>query len=104
MLDSLFVIFLIITVIFQIIAVYEKSIIFTMSSLIFWLVLMANSLFIEVPYTVGYLNDTGDINIISQSHSYTDYGLSALCLIFVFVNILLMIMNYTQWKEESQIP
>lgn len=104
MLDDLFVIFLVVTVVFQIIAVYEKSVIFTMTSLIFWMVLMANSLYIEVPYTIGYLNDTGNLTIITRSHVYSDYGMSALCLIFIFVNIFLMIMNYTEWREEGEMP
>ena len=45
----------------------------------FWILLMVQGLYIEVPYV-----DSSGI----QVQSYTEYGLNAFCLIFIFLNVI----------------
>lgn len=104
MLDSVFIAVFIVTVVIQLVGVYEKSIVFNMISMMFWLTLMLNSLWIEVPYWAWIENATGGINVSTGSHVYHEFGLSALFLTFIFMDIILIIVYYMDWKRKSEIP
>lgn len=104
MLDTIFALLFVVAFVLQLIAVYEKSIIFTMVSLIMWLTLMVNSLYIEVPYHVSYENATGAIATETGAHIYNEIGVSALCLGFVFINLVLLIIFFMDWKESNALP
>ena len=104
MLDSVFITVLVIAVILQIITVYEKSLVFAMLSLIFWISLMASALGIEVPYVIGNNNVTGGVNITTGSHVYAEPGMSALCLAFIMVNVILIIVYFMEFRRQDQMP
>lgn len=87
MLDSLFVALIVISFAITYISLKEKSVIFSMLGIIIWLINMGQSLLI----TDGCTN-------------YSEYGFSAFCLLFVFVHIFLLIMCYTEWRDEGEMP
>lgn len=104
MLDSIFIAIFIVALILQIIAIYEKSIIFSVLSIMFWLVLIANALYIEVPYDVAYTAVNGSVVITKGAHVYTEIGLGALFLAFVFFDIVWTIVQYMELRREREIP
>ena len=104
MLDSIFALLFVVAFVLQLISVYEKSIIFCIVSLVMWLTLMVNSLYIEVPYHVSYENVTGSIVTDTGAHVYNEFGVSALCLGFVFINLVLLIIFFLDWKESNALP
>jgi len=92
MLESLFIVMLIITVILQLYTLEKKAWVFALITLVFWMLLFASSLWIEVPYVVSYINGTGDVSILEDSHSYHEFGMSAISLGFALINIILAIV------------
>lgn len=99
MLDSIFILLFVVAFVIWILSLFEKSIIFNMISLMMWLTLMLNSLYIEIPYHVALSNTTAIINITTGAHVYNEYGISALCLGFIFVNLVTLFILYMDWKE-----
>jgi len=65
---------------------------------------MASSLGIEVPYQIGYENATGVVNITTGSHVYNDMGFSVLCLAFAFVNLILLIIYFFNYRQNARLP
>lgn len=83
MLDGVFVALLIIAFIITYISEEKESIIYSMLGFILWLMLVGQSLWIV------------DI----AGNQYHEFGISAFCLAFVFVHIILMIMYFMDWKK-----
>lgn len=88
MLDSIFILIFIVAFVTTILAYENKSIIYSMLSLILWLIIMAQSLWIT------------DI----AGNNYTEYGVSAVCLAFIFVNIIMLIIYFMDWKQQVEMP
>ena len=76
MLESIFVTLLAISFVTFVLAVEKWSIIYSSVSLILWLIIMASSFYVQVP---------GDTN-------YSDATINAICLAFIFINIILMVI------------
>lgn len=104
MLSDIFIILFVIAFLLQIISVYEKSIVFSMLSIMFWLVLMVNANFIEVPYVTSYVNATGAQNITTGAHTYTEVGLGVLLLGFIFFDIIWAIVIYMDFEHSNRLP
>ena len=104
MLSDIFILLFVIAFIIQVIAIWEKSIIFSVLAIMFWLVLMANALYIEVPYVTSYVNDTGVQNVTTGAHIYSDVGLGMLLLGFVFFDVVWIILMYTDYQNRSELP
>lgn len=103
MLDSVFIAIFIVSLIIQIIAVYEKSVIFSILSIMFWFILMVNAIYIEVPYSVAYATN-GSVNITTGAHTYCEYGLAILFLAFVFFDIVWALIQYMDFKKQGDMP
>jgi len=99
MLDSIYALLFVTALIIWILSMYQKSIIFNFVSLITWIVLMANSLYIEVPYHITITNSTSIVSATTGAHIYNEIGLSALCLAFIFINLLTLFLLYLDLKE-----
>jgi len=99
MLDSVFALLFVAALIIWILSINLKSIVFNFVSLISWLVLMVQALYIEVPYHITITNATSIVEATTGAHVYNEYGLSALCLGFVFINLITLILLYMDWKE-----
>ena len=88
MLDSIFVLIFVVAFVTTILGYQEKSIVYSILSLMIWIVIMVQSLWIT------------DI----AGNVYNEYGLSAICLAFIFINIILLIVYFVDWKHEVNIP
>ena len=88
MLESIFIFMAAIAFVLFVLGIFEKSITFSAMSLITWIIVMANSLFVEVPA------DT----------DYSEIGFSAFCLAFIFANILWIIIQYLEFRFERGMP
>lgn len=104
MLSDIFILLFVIAFIVQVIAIYEKSIVFSVLAIMFWLVLMVNALVIEVPYATSYVNETGIQNITTGAHVYSEVGLGALILGFVFFDIIWIVLQWMEFREQSELP
>jgi len=88
MLDSIFIVLLIVGFLLTLISHEEESMIYSMLALVIWLVLFVQSLWIvDVGGTV-----------------YNEFGLSAICLGFVLVNLVSLVMFTLDWLERKKRP
>jgi len=90
MLESLFIVMIILAFIMTLYAHEERSVIFAIASVVFWLLIMANAIYIQVPFSTG-------------DNTYMELGFGALVLLFIFLNIIQAIIFYSEWKEQNQI-
>ena len=105
MIESIWIAILFVAVIFQVIAIYDKSIIFSVFTIMFWLVLMMECLVIELPYYSQMYNITTTNITTSEGVMYFGYpGLSALFLGFVFINIIYVIIEFMDFQDRNNLP
>lgn len=106
MLDSIFIAILFVTVIFQLVAIYEKSIVFTMFTTILWLYLMANALYIEAApyYSQVYNLSSSNVVTTTGTYSFQDTALGTVFLGFVFINIIWAIIQFMNFKRKDVMP
>ena len=105
MLESIWIAILFVAVIFQVIAIYEKSIVFSVFTIMFWLVLMAECLAIEWPYYSQIYNVSANMTVTSEGVMYFSYpGLGALFLGFIFINIVWTIIQFMDFQERNRLP
>lgn len=88
MLESIFIFMAAIGFVLFILGIYEKSAIYSFMSLIVWLIVMANALYVQVP---------------TDTTTYTEYGFSAFCMAFVFANIVWMLSLYMEFRKTKVI-
>lgn len=105
MLPSIWIAILVIAVVFQVIAIYEKSIIFSVFTIMFWLVLMLECLTIQWPYYEMVYNASANMTVISEGHIYFSHpGLSMLFMGFVFINVIWAAIQFFDFQERSRLP
>lgn len=88
MLESIFVIIMAMGFILFLIAVMDKNIIFSLTSLLMWIIVLATHMYIEVP------NDT----------YYAEYALFAVSLAFIIINALWIIIMYMDQERMGWLP
>lgn len=88
MLDSIFIMLFVIAFVLTVMSVQEKSIVYSIIGLVAWMILFAQSL---------WITDVAE-------NSYSEYGISAFCLAFIFTHIILLIVYFIDWKHEVEIP
>ena len=66
-----------------ILAIERESIIYSATSLMLWLIIMAQSFYITVP---------GDAD-------YIDFTINAVCLAFIFINLVWMLIMHFDWRK-----
>ena len=105
MLESIWIAILFVAVIFQVIAIYEKSIIFSVFTIMFWLVLMLECLAIEWPF-YNQVYNVSSTNITTSSGAvYFSYpGLGALFVGFIFINVVWTIIQFLDFSERNNLP
>ncbi len=105
MLEGIWIAILFVAVIFQVIAIYEKSIVFSVFTIMFWLVLMLECLAIEWPYYSQVYNATANNITTSEGVIQFSYpGVGALLLGFIFINIVWAIIQFLDYEERSRLP
>ena len=105
MLDSIFIAILFVAVIFQIIAIYEKSIVFSVFTVMFWLVLMIESLAIQWPYYSQVYNISSTNITTSEGYVYFFHpGLSALFIGFIFINVIWSVIQFLDFQDRNKLP
>lgn len=88
MLDSIFIVLFISGFLLTLISHEEESVIYSMLALIIWLTLFVQSLWIV---------DVG-------GNVYNEFGLSAICLGFVLVNLVSFAMFVLDWLDRRKRP
>jgi len=105
MLEGIWIAILFVAVIFQVIAIYEKSIVFSVFTIMFWLVLMAECLSIEWPFYSQVYNATANNITTSEGVITFSYpGVGALLIGFIFINIVWAIIQFMDFQERSSLP
>jgi hypothetical protein len=100
MLESMFILLFVIAIIIFLLGIKEDIIAYYIISLVMFLVLFISALGIEIPYIIASNTTT----FTEGSHVYQEGGLSALCLIFVFIDIVMMLLHWLEGRKRSQGP
>jgi len=90
MIESLFIMMVLVGFLMTIYAHEKQSIIFSITSVILWIIIMINSLWVQIPFSTGY-------------EEYAEYGFNAFCLIFVFLNIIQALLFVMDWRTQEEI-
>jgi len=88
MLDSIFIIIILMAFVLFLLGIIEENIIFSGSSILMWIIVMAGHLYIEVP---------GDT-------SYTENALLPVSIGFIFINIIWILILFFDLKERRKLP
>jgi len=88
MIESLFILVVVMAFILLIVAHMEQSIAFTMLDIMLWLLIMAYSAYVEVPFS-------------TEDNIYTEYGFSVACLMFIFFNVFQLIYFVIDWRTQD---
>ena len=86
MLESIFITFIAIGFISFILGIELENVIYSALSLLMWIILMAGYFYIEVP------SDT----------IYDEPVFLPVALAFIFINVIIIILSFTRFKEESR--
>ena len=86
MIVSLFVILLVIAVIIFILGMKDDAVAYQGISLILFLVLAGQSFSITIPFLSS--SDT----VVEKT--YTEYGLSAFCVVFIFIDLVFLVLHW----------
>lgn len=97
MLESIFIAILVITIIFQLVALVWNSPIFTTFTIVLYLILAVNVLYIEVPYVV-----VADGVVHTGTQTFYDIGKSVFLGGLAFVNVILLIVQLVALKKENE--
>ena len=89
MLESLFILMVILGFLLTIYAHEKESIIFGVTCIILWLFIMVNALWVQVPFSTG-------------SDDYAEYAFGVFCLIFIFINIIQTIWFVMDWRTQKE--
>ncbi|RLF62130.1 MAG: hypothetical protein DRN16_02390 [Thermoplasmata archaeon] len=92
MIVSLYIVLFIIGVLLTIYAVENDSIIFCLINVVLWLVLMAESLNIQSLYY--------DTNGVAGFLQKSEWGISAFCLVFIFLNLIYALALQFDWRKK----
>lgn len=88
MLESIFIIIMLMGFVLFLIAVLEKNLVFSLTSLLMWIIVLASHMYIEVP---------GDTY-------YAEYALFGVSLAFIIINVLWIILMYMDQDRMSWLP
>ena len=103
MIIDLYIMLFLIAFVLTLISVYEKSLVFSILSIIVWMIVFVQSFYVVVPYHTWIdVNDT--INVTTGYHIFTEYGLNALCLAFIFFGIVWSIICAFDFRDEIEMP
>ena len=101
MIEAVYITLLIVGFFLTIYSIEKKSEIFCLIGVVIWLLLMAESLNVSVPYSFGYLdNSTGNFTTVNGLDSYQEWGLSALSLGFVLINLIYAFILRFDWRRK----
>jgi len=106
MLDIVFVTMLIAGVVFQILTIYWESWPLAILTAIWFLKLMIDSYNIQTLYVYQPVYNVTSNSVVEGSYGYaqlSDAGLSAILLVFVFVNIVLAIAFRAQYTFKGGV-
>jgi len=99
MLENIFIAMLFIGVIFQVLAIKWESYPLAILSVIWFLKLMLDSLDVEKFYVYQpVVNGSTYVNGQIGTHHMSDFGLSAILLVFVMINTIL---SFVYWQQNQ---
>ena len=90
MLESLFIVMVLIGFLMTIYAHEKQSIIFGTSCVILWVFIMVNALWVQVSFSTGY-------------EEFAEYAFSVFCLIFIFINVIQTLWFVMDWRTQKEL-
>lgn len=102
MIATIFGIILVIAVILLFIAYTEASIAWTSLSLLMWIFITAQSLYIEIPYQAAVDIGGGAVNITTGSQWFYEPALSGICLGVVIFNVILLLVDVLDYQNRRR--
>jgi len=102
MVIDIFIMISIIAFILLIIAYEEASIAWTSLSLLFWIFLFAQSLYIEIPYVASSDMGSGIVNITTGSQTYSEWAFSAIIFGIIIFNIALLLVDVMDYRNRMK--
>ena len=100
MIASLFLGIFIIAVIIFLLGVKEESIVYHLISLMMFVILMAQSIYITIPF-IAVTNST---TYTMVEHQYMETGIGAFCLVFILTDVILLIVEFMDWRKRRRGP
>ena len=88
MLESVFIIIMLMGFVLFLLAVIEENLIFCLTSLLMWIIVLATHMYIEVPL------DT----------YYAEYALFPLSLAFILINVIFAIFMFMRERQTGFLP
>lgn len=94
MLESIFIFIMILAVVFFILGIERECTTYNMISLILWIVILLQALYVETFYTAIGFNDTAIYNVTTGYAYRMETGISILSLMFIITCIINQISIY----------
>lgn len=88
MLDGIFAVLFVIAFVITYLTEDKESVVYGILGFVFWIVLFVQSLYI--------VDIAGNV--------YAEFGVSAICLALVFIQLILLIIFFTDWKKAKGMP
>ena len=95
MIPEIYILIFSCAVLFFILGILKESVVFTAFSMLFWIVIMANSIFIDIPY---YAFDSTNKTFYTGHFEYTYYSISFVALAFIIMCVIWTILQYTDFS------
>ena len=100
MLDMLYLGMFVIGILLTLWAIDKESVVFCLINVVWWLVLTAESLNVQSLRCILMCNNSTIQNITANYIQKPEYGLSALCLLFVFLNLIYALALQFDWRKK----
>jgi len=102
MITDIYILLYVVAFIAFVLAIEKKNITYCGVSLILYLILWAQSIFIEVPWIAV----TGSADYTTGTQQHLDPALGASCWVFIVFNILMLLYHFLGWwrKRRGEEP
>lgn len=88
MLESIFITIMAMGFILFVLAIYEESIVFSATSLLMWIMVLAGVVYIEV----------------AGGSSHSEIGMVGVALGFIFINVIWIIIQFMNFQKKRGLP
>jgi len=97
MLESIFITMFIVGFLSFVLAIDKKALAYSGASFIIFIVLMAQSVFVEVPFLAA----TNATNYTTGNQQHMELSVVAICLFFVIMNVIFMLLRLVAWRKSK---
>lgn len=98
MIDSIYITMYIVALLLFILGIEKKNLTYTGTSLVMYLILWAQSIYIEIPFIA--VSSATNYTIGSQQH--LDPAVGASCWLFIIIDVLIMLYYFLGWWQRRR--